>query len=79
MIILTDGVWDNPKEAIRSADRAKAEGYTIIAIGFGSADWEFLRRISSSDSNAHFISVDEIVSSFSTIAQEISSSGGMVL
>lgn len=79
MIILTDGVWSYPQDAIRYADKCKSEGITIIAIGFGEADWDFLRRISTSAENAHFISVDEIVSSFSTIAQEISTTGGMVL
>ena len=45
LVILTDGVWDDQRKAIAESDVVKASGVTIIAIGFGSADKEFLKRI----------------------------------
>lgn len=73
LIILTDGIWRNQKRAIASSDAAKADGIQIAAIGFGSADKKFLKKISSSDSLGVFTSVDKLDSVFSTIAREFSS------
>jgi len=47
------------------------DGIEIIAIGFGSADVEFLRLIATSDESAFLISSSEIGSAFENIAQEL--------
>lgn len=76
LIILTDGVWSYPKDAIRSSDYCREVGYEVVAIGFGSADRKFLERISTNSENALMTNLDNLVDSFGSIAQEISQSGG---
>lgn len=75
LIILTDGVWSHPKEAIKSSDYCRQAGYEVVAIGFGSADKQFLERISTNSENALMTNLDNLVDSFGSIAQEISQSG----
>lgn len=72
LIILTDGEWSRKKEAIEASEMAKADGIRIAAIGFGSADKKFLKKISSSDSLSIFTSADKLATAFSTIAREFS-------
>ncbi|MDE6443811.1 MAG: Hsp70 family protein [Muribaculaceae bacterium] len=72
LVILTDGEWSRKNQAIEAADRAKADGIRIAAIGFGSADKKFLRKISSDDSLGIFTSADNLSAAFSTIAREFS-------
>lgn len=76
LIILTDGVWSHPKDAIKSSDYCRQVGYDVVAIGFGSADKKFLERISTNSENALMTNLDNLVDSFGSIAQEISQSGG---
>lgn len=47
MVILTDGVWVDQNKEIESSRKAKESGIIIYAIGFGDADEDFLRKISS--------------------------------
>ena len=76
LIVLTDGVWSYPKDAIKSSDYCRDVGYEIVAIGFGSADKKFLERISTDSENALMTNLDNLVDSFGAIAQEISQHGG---
>ena len=76
IIVLTDGVWLCQDEAISAAKRCKEAGIEIIAIGFGSADSDFLRKIATSDENALFTDLGNLVTSFGKIAQELTESGG---
>ena len=46
-----------------------------ISVGFGSADHDFLKKISSMDEAALMSSVDGLAATFSTIASTISSGG----
>jgi molecular chaperone DnaK len=71
-IVLADGQWQNQEEAVRQARMCHELGIKIIGIGFGSADKEFLRRISSADQESIFIDMNALVETFSTIAQEFS-------
>ncbi|MGM0842250.1 MAG: Hsp70 family protein [Bacillota bacterium] len=71
-IVLTDGLWSNQFEAIRLAKRCHHEDIDVIAIGFGTADKEFLRQIATTDQNALTTDLNQIVSSFSSIAQVLS-------
>jgi molecular chaperone DnaK len=75
-IVLADGVWSNQAEAIRKAQRCHAEEIEVIAIGFGGADREFLAQIASSSEQSLFTDLSRLTDAFSTIAQELTESGG---
>lgn len=72
VVVLTDGEWFDQKDAIATSDRCKDAGIDIIAIGFGQADEKFLRRISTI---SVMTDLENLVESFSTIAQELTQSG----
>ncbi len=72
IIVLTDGRWTSKNRAIKTSDHCRAVGIDIIAIGFGSADKEFLERISTISS---MTDLDHLVEQFGTIAQELNSGG----
>nr|WP_269431051.1 VWA domain-containing protein [Crocosphaera watsonii] len=75
-IILTDGVWYNQNKAIQAAKRCHEMDIEIIAIGFGQADEDFLKQISSRDDLSFFTDLNNLTETFSTIAQELTESGG---
>jgi len=76
LIVLTDGMWDHPDEAIRRAVACRDAGIHIIAIGFGSANKEFLQKIATTDESALYVTTDALVSTFGRIAQELLESQG---
>jgi len=76
IVLLTDGCWNNPRQAIRQAKEVKDAGAEIIAIGFGGADREFLRAVATCDENALMTDLSRLVDSFSKIAQVLSQNGG---
>lgn len=71
LVVLTDGVWDNPHSAIKEAKKCHSEGIEVIALGFGGADERFLRQIASTDEFASLTNLSELTGSFSKIAQAI--------
>jgi len=71
VIVLTDGVWQHQRHAIEQARKCHNAAVQVIAIGFGSADKEFLRKISSTDESALFTNLNDLSSSLSKIAQAI--------
>ncbi len=73
IIVLTDGEWFDQKDAIVTSDKCRDAGIDIIAIGFGDADRKFLDRISTI---SVMTDLDNLVDSFSTIAQELTQTGG---
>lgn len=75
-IALADGVWYNQDEAIERARTCHSSDIEVIAIGFGSADSDFLREIASSDESSFLTSMSGLVETFSTIAQVITETGG---
>lgn len=75
-IILTDGVWAHQEKAVREAQSCHAAQIDIIAIGFGGADRAFLARIASSSEQSFFTDLNRLTDAFSTIAQELTESGG---
>lgn len=77
IIVLTDGVWSNRKIAIAEANNCKENDIEIIAIGFGGADKKFLKKIATSDENALLTNLENLVSSFSKIAQVLTESGNV--
>ncbi len=72
IIVLTDGAWFKKRPALRSAQKCKEQDMEIVAIGFGDADERFLKEIATSDENALFTNLDQIVTSFSKIGQVLS-------
>lgn len=72
IIVLTDGEWYHQKRAISAAKKCHEAGIDVIALGFGTADYEFLKQIASVDEFASITSLTELSGSFSKIAQAIS-------
>jgi molecular chaperone DnaK len=71
-IVLADGVWDNQEIAKSAARECHGEGIDIVGIGFGCADEDFLKQISSGDIDSMLVTQSELTQSFGKIAQEIS-------
>jgi len=75
-IVLADGVWSHQDVAVQRAKRCHQAKIEVIAIGFGSADRAFLNRIASSSEKSLFTDMSKLTDTFSSIAREISDSGG---
>lgn len=75
-IVLADGVWACQGAAIKEARRCHEAGIEVIAIGFGGADRAFLAKIASSSEQSFFTDMNRLTETFSTIAQELTESGG---
>lgn len=74
LVVLTDGVWDNPGYAIKQAKRCHSDGIEVMALGFGGADYGFLKQIASTDEFASITNLSDLTGSFSMIAQAIGDS-----
>lgn len=72
IVVLTDGMWINITDAISAANKCHKAGIEIMALGFGSADYEFLKKIASTDKFASITELSNLGGSFSKIAQAIS-------
>ena len=81
IIVLTDGMWSCNESAIASAKKCHSAGIEVMALGFGTADYNFLKKIASTDEFASLTNLSELSGSFSKIAQAIgdSSTGISVL
>ncbi len=75
-IVLADGRWVYQREAITKARRCHEAGIETIAVGFGGADRDFLNQIASSPEQSFFTDLDKLVETFTTIARELTESGG---
>lgn len=71
IIVLTDGQWSYQEPAISAAKKCHSAGIEVMALGFGSADYTFLKQIASTDEFASMTSLTEMSGSFSKIAQAI--------
>ena len=74
LVVLTDGIWSNQESAVRKAKVCHKKGIEIMALGFGGADYKFLKEIASTDEFASLTNLSELTGSFSKIAQAISDS-----
>lgn len=72
IIVLTDGEWYHKEQAINAAKECRRSGIEVMALGFGTADYKFLKKIASTDEFASLTSLAELSGSFSKIAQAIS-------
>jgi molecular chaperone DnaK len=75
-IVLADGVWACQSSAIKEARRCHQAEIQVIAIGFGSADSDFLAKIASSSEQSFFTDLNQLGEAFSTIARELTETGG---
>ncbi|GAC1450019.1 MAG: Hsp70 family protein [Isosphaeraceae bacterium] len=75
IVILTDGYPDAAEDAVEQAGLARAMGIEIVAIGMGSADREYLRRLSSTEAGTIFAGQGELVGTFGHIARVIAEGG----
>jgi molecular chaperone DnaK len=73
-VVLADGVWAAQERAVQRAQRCHADGIEIVAVGFGGADRAFLGRIASSNEQALFTGLGQLIDVFGTIAREITES-----
>jgi Mg-chelatase subunit ChlD len=71
MVVLADGVWHDQPHAVQEAKKSHEDGIEVVALGFGSADIQFLQDIASCDENAIFTNMNQLGESFSKIAQVI--------
>jgi molecular chaperone DnaK (HSP70) len=78
LVLLTDGFPDAPESAVDEADKAKARGIEIVAIGTGEADRDYLTRIASTEAGSIFAKRTELVTTFGHIARVLAG-GGMGL
>lgn len=71
IVVLTDGCWNNTSTAISAAKKCHKAGIEVMALGFGSADHAFLKKIASTDEFASITDLSDLGGSFSKIAQAI--------
>ncbi|MEY8328088.1 Hsp70 family protein [Lachnospiraceae bacterium 48-33] len=71
IIVLTDGMWAYTDKAISAAKKCHKSGIEVMALGFGSADYDFLKKIASTDEFASLTNLSDLGGSFSKIAQVI--------
>jgi molecular chaperone DnaK (HSP70)/uncharacterized protein YegL len=71
IVVLTDGCWNNTSTAINAAKKCHEAGIEVMALGFGSADHAFLKKIASTDEFASITDLSDLGGSFSKIAQAI--------
>jgi molecular chaperone DnaK (HSP70) len=70
IVLLTDGAWSDQQTEERAAERLKADGITIYAIGFGGADERFLNKVAS-EKGARKIDLSRLSQTFVEIADSI--------
>lgn len=70
-IVLADGIWEDQPHAVSEAKKCHGKDIDIVGIGFGSADKQFLRDISSGEMESMLVDQSELTQSFGKIAQEI--------
>ena len=75
VVILTDGFPDAPEDAVEQAALTRDMGIEIVAIGIGSADVDYLRRLSSTEAGTIFARQGELVRTFGHIARVIAEGG----
>ncbi|MET9265616.1 Hsp70 family protein [Amycolatopsis sp. NPDC004079] len=76
-VVLADGIWSRQDEVVPRAVRCREAGIETVAIGFGSADRDFLARIASSSEQSLFTDLNRLTESFSTIARELTEGRGV--
>lgn len=76
IILLTDGSPDNQTSAETAAKACRGAGIGIVTIGTGGADFNYLRRLATSDESNIFSKLGNLVATFGHIAQVLTETGG---
>jgi molecular chaperone DnaK (HSP70) len=76
VVVLADGDWDNQDRAEARVRACHEAGVETIAVGFGDAKWDFLRRLASCDEGALLTSLRDLTSVFTGIAQVLTRTQG---
>jgi len=71
IVILTDGIWGKRDFAVGEAVTCRNSNIVVVAVGFGEADTSFLKQIATVEEGAMFTSLNNLGSTFSTIATAI--------
>ena len=75
-LVLADGVWLRQSKAIAASKQCNELGIETAAVGFGGADVEFLKAISSCEANAIYTQLSMIAEAmFSVVPQSRGASG----
>jgi len=77
IVVLADGVWSCQPAAIEGSRSCRKAGCEVIAIGFGSADDDFLKKIASADQSALFDTSSQLTQAFEQIAQVVLEGGSL--
>jgi len=78
LIFLTDGQLFDQNQAIQEEKKCHQEQIQIVAIGFGDADYNFLKSVASSDEGALFTDLNNLAGSFDRVAQVLTERGGRI-
>jgi len=70
IVVLTDGAWSHQSTEVSAAAKLKQDGVIIYAVGFGSADENFLSQIAS-EKGARKIDLSKLSQTFKEIASSI--------
>ena len=71
VVVLTDGVWQNPRKARVQVQKLWRAGIETIALGFGSVDRYFLRSIASREEFAKLTDLGGLTKAFTGIARKL--------
>ncbi len=69
MVVVTDGVPDDPCAALGAAEEAKRDGVDIVTIGTDDADREFLRKLASVSSLSQTVERAKLGSTLAVVAR----------
>jgi Mg-chelatase subunit ChlD len=69
MVIITDGLTINPQSALKSAEKAKQLGISILTIGTDDADFKFLSQLASDSNLAKKVSSTYLEVAISDVAR----------
>lgn len=71
IVVLTDGDWYGDIDPIGESRKCIEAGIDIAALGFGAANYKFLKKISNLDDLSGMTKLDQLSGSLSKIAQAI--------
>jgi molecular chaperone DnaK (HSP70) len=71
IVILTDGVWNDPKRAIANSVSCRKSGIDVISLGFGDADKKFIEKMATVKELSDYTELSNLGASFARIAQVI--------
>jgi len=69
IVVVTDGMPNEPQRALGAAGRAKKERIDIITIGTDDADYEFLKKLASRDDLATVVQQEQLEKGIVSTAQ----------